>query len=224
MANDCSLLPMNHHLSPELVAKFADFGSALINDVYGRRTVMDPAIKPIAQGMRVCGRAVTADIPPDDNLMLHAALHQAEPGDIIVARTRNDMYSGVWGELMTRAAMSRDLGGLVIDGSCRDSDWIRSSGWPVFSRNTCARGSRKLGPGHVNIAISCGNVVVNHGDLIVGDGDGVTVVAWQDVEALLPLCEAKLAAEGKRIESINAGKPKPGWLDKELERLQPFRG
>lgn len=216
---DFSILPQNHRLDAALVDAYRDLAPAPVNDSYGRRTVMDPAIKPIGQGMRLCGRAVTVDLPPDDNLMLHAALHQADPGDIIVARTRGDQYSGVWGELMTRAAMARGLGGLVLDGACRDSDWIRSVRWPVFCRTSCARGSRKNAPGHVNSPISCGGVVVEHGDLVLGDGDGVVVVSWRDAADLLPRCQAKVAHEAKRIAAIDAGTPKPAWLDPELERL-----
>lgn len=220
MSFDFSINPVNHPLSAAFVAKFRDVSSPVANDCYGRRNIMNAAVKPVLKGMRICGRAVTVSMPPDDNLMLHAALHSAEPGDIIVANTSNDRFSGVWGELMTRAAMSRNLGGLVLDGMCRDSDWIAQSGFPVFSCGTCARGSRKQGPGHVNIPVACGNVVVNHGDIIIGDDDGVMVIPHQDAEALLPLCLDKLAKEAGRIENINSGSAKPSWLMPALEGWQ----
>lgn len=218
MSFDFSISPVDHPLSAELVAAYGPVSAPVANDCYGRRNIMDAGIKPVRHGMRICGRAVTVQLPPDDNLMLHAALHAAEPGDILVANTGNDRHSGAWGELMTRAAISRKLGGLVLDGMCRDSDWIAGSGFPVFARGTCARGSRKAGPGHVNIAIACGNVVVHHGDLIIGDDDGLMVVPARDVAALLPLCLEKIAGEAARIANIEAGTPKPAWLPGALER------
>ncbi len=213
MSFDFSVNPVDHPLSADMVDPFRRISSAIATDCFGRRNIMDAGIKPLCRGMRLCGRAVTAALPPDDNLMLHVALHAAEPGDILVVSTGNDRHSGVWGELMTRAACARGLGGLVLDGMCRDSDWISGSGFPVFARGTCARGSRKTGPGHVNIPVACGNVVVNHGDLIIGDDDAVMVVPARNAETLLPLCIDKIAKEKARIESINAGSPKPAWLD-----------
>lgn len=214
---DCSVHPVNHPLTKEFVEQFRPVSTPIANDCYGRRNIMDAAIKPVNKGLRICGRAVTVLMPPDENLMLHAALHAAEPGDIIVASTSNDHFSGVWGELMSRAAISRGLGGLVLDGMCRDSDWIVESGFPVFSRGTCARGSQKSGPGHVNIPIACGNVVVNHGDIIIGDDDGVMVIPAADAEALLPICLDKINKEQHRIAEINKGNAKPGWLDSALK-------
>ena len=217
MSFDYSVTQVEHTVSAELVDRFRAVATPIANDCYGRRNIMDAGINPLRPGLRICGRAVTAQLPPDDNLMLHAALHLAEPGDIIVANTGNDRHSGVWGELMTRAALSRGLGGLVLDGMCRDSDWIAASGFAMFARGACARGSRKTGPGHVNIAVACGNVVVNPGDLILGDDDGVMVVPARDAEALLPLCVEKIAKEAARIDSIDAGSPKPGWLPAALD-------
>lgn len=217
---DFSITPVNHPLPLEIVEQFRSVSSSIANDCYGRRNIMDSGMKPLRPGMRICGRAVTVQLPPDDNLMLHAALHAAEPGDIIVANTGNDHHSGVWGELMTRAAMNRELGGLVLDGMCRDSDWIAESGFPVFARGTCARGSRKSGPGHVNIPVACGNAVVNHGDIIIGDDDGLMVIPAQDARALLPLCFDKIAKEANRIDSISSGTPEPVWLQGALEKWQ----
>ena len=220
MSFDFSLTPVNHPLTVEFVEKFRDISSPLANDCYGRRNIMDAGIKPLRHGMRILGRAVTVQLPPDDNLLLHVALHSAEPGDIIVANTCNDRHSGVWGELMTRAAITQKIGGLVLDGMCRDSDWISDSGFPVFARGTCARGSQKTGPGHMNIPVACGNVVVNHGDIIIGDDDGIMVVPAHDAEELLPICLNKITSENTRIENIKAGSPKPKWLPGAIEKWQ----
>lgn len=218
---DFSISPVDHPLSVAFVARYRDVTSPVANDCYGRRNIMDAGIKPIKQGLRLLGRAVTVQLPPDDNLMLHAALHAAEEGDILVVNTGNDRHSGIFGELMGRAALSRKIGGLVIDGMCRDSDWLRNCGLPVFARGTCARGSRKEGPGHVNLSIACGNVVVTHGDVIIGDDDGVMVVPAQDAAELLPLCLEKIGKEDDRIASIADGKPKPKWLPAALDRWTP---
>lgn len=216
---ECSVHPINHKLSTDLVEAYRDIPTPIANDCYGRRNIMDAGIKALDKGMKICGRAVTVLLPPDENLMLHAAIHSAEPGDIVVANTSFDHFSGVWGELMTRAAISRNLGGLVLDGMCRDSDWIRETDFSVFSRGVCARGSQKSGPGHVNIPIACGNVVVNHGDLILGDDDGVMVIPAEDAEALLALCKKKLENEQVRIQQISSGNAKPVWLEPTLKQL-----
>lgn len=217
MSFEFSIKPVKHVLSTELVDKYKEIPSSIANDCFGRRNIMDQGMKPLRKGMRICGRAVTVQLPPDDNLMLHAALHSAEPGDIIVANTGNDRHSGVWGELMTRAAMSRGIGGLVLDGMCRDSDWIADSGFSAFVRGVCARGSRKTGAGHVNIPVSCGNVVVNHGDMIVGDDDGIMVIPAENANDLFILCLNKISKEKDRIASIDSGSLRPAWLSDALE-------
>jgi len=219
MSIACSTNQTVTRVDQSTIDSFSEYSPALVSDCYGHKNIMDPGIKPLNQNSYLCGSAITVDLPPGDNLMLHAALNLAEEGDVLVVNTKNDINSGIWGEIMTNAAMARGLAGLVLDGSCRDSHWIRESGWPLFSRGICARGSQKVGPGHVNLTITCGTVVVQPGDLIIGDCDGIMVLPAKDAVKVLPICAKKKEQEKKRVENIQAGEIKPIWLEPSLQKF-----
>jgi len=198
-----------------LVERLSRFAAAIIGDGMGARGIMDYGIKPLDPGVRICGPAITVESRPADNLMIHAALKIARAGDVIVVNTHGDRTSGVWGELTTRMAMRKELGGLVIDGMVRDSRELIASGFPVFSRGVCPCGSGKEGGGQVNLPISCGGIAVNPGDLIVGDADGVVVVPRSMVEQAVAGAEKKTEVERLRLAAIAGDDPEaiyPGWL------------
>lgn len=206
-------------VAPERVEEMRAYSVPLVGDSYGRERIMDWRIKPLHDGMFLCGPAITVDLPPNDNLMLHAAIRIAQPGDVIVAATDGDPVSGVWGEIMTLAARKKGIAGLILDGACRDKAEIIDSGWPVFCRAVIPQGSGKVGPGRVNMPIACGGVVVEPGDLVLGDADGVVVVRRQEVVDALEKAHAKLAAERKRIAGIEDGIISASWLLPELKKL-----
>ncbi len=193
--------------SKDTIRRLSKLPAANVADVMGRFGSMDPGIKPVDSRMRVCGPAVTVLARPGDNLMAHKAIELAAPGDVIVVNTGNCTYSAIWGELMTHAAMEVGLGGLVVDGAVRDKTELTEIGWPVFSRTIVATSCDKDGPGEINVPIACGNVVVNPGDVVLGDEDSVVVIPREWADRVADMAEKKAEEETSRIKEIHSGKP-----------------
>ncbi|HOA16043.1 MAG TPA: 4-carboxy-4-hydroxy-2-oxoadipate aldolase/oxaloacetate decarboxylase [Bacillota bacterium] len=169
----------------EIIEAYRGIPTATIHEAGGRKGYIDSNIRPIAKGMRICGPAFTVLCAPGDNLMLHKALEKAQPGDIIVASVGGGYQYGYFGDLMAVSAMARKVGGLAIDGCVRDTDDIAAMGFNVFSRGYAIRGTVKETLGLVNYPIVFGGHMVNPGDLIVGDEDGMVCVALKDVKDTL---------------------------------------
>ena len=189
----------------KLVEAFKDIGAATVYEAAGRRGSVDPRIKPLARGIRLLGPAFTVECHPKDNLMLHKALQIAEKGDILVASTQDYPEAGYWGGLMAGSAIARQLGGLVIDGCVRDSTEILEMRFPVFCRGTCIRGTTKGILGRVNHPILFGNVLVNPGDLVLGDDDGLVIVEREEIEAVLKAAQERDAKEEKKAAALAKG-------------------
>lgn len=151
----------------------------------------------------MCGRAITVRTRPGDNLVIHKAMLMAEPGDVIVIDAGADTSQAIVGGLMRTTAMARRLGGFVIDGAVRDLVEWHEGGMPCFARGHTHRGPGKEGPGAINIPISCGGMVVQPGDLILGDADGILAIPVADLPALLPRVRAHIAHEAA-IRAVNA--------------------
>jgi 4-hydroxy-4-methyl-2-oxoglutarate aldolase len=191
--------------SKEMVDQFKNIGTATIHEASGRKGYVDYAIKPITKGIRVCGPAFTVQCHPRDNLMLHKALERALPGDIIVASTGGHYEAGYWGGLMATSAVGRKIGGLAIDGCIRDSEEIIKMGFPIFCRGFCILGTAKTGLGLVNHPTLFGGCVVNPGDLIIGDDDGMVVVARNESEVVLAKSIERVEVEKKKSVQLAAG-------------------
>jgi 4-hydroxy-4-methyl-2-oxoglutarate aldolase len=191
--------------SPEIVSSFKQFGAATVYEASGRQGSVDPGIKPLNREMRLLGPALTVLCHPKDNLMLHKALQLAQPGDIIVADTGGYPQAGYFGDLMATSAIARQVGGLAIDGSVRDSSGIIDMGFPVFSRGTCMRGTVKDTLGLVNHDIVFGDVVVSPGDLVVGDEDGIVVVPRGKLEAVLAATRRRVEKEIEKTAVLKQG-------------------
>src|SRR4030043_146951 len=189
----------------QLVKAFADFGVATVYEAAGRIGSVDPAIKPLGPGVRLSGPALTVQCHPKDNLMLHKALEMAQPGDIIVASVGGYYEAGYLGGLMATSAVARKIGGLAIDGCIRDSEEIIKMQWPVFCRGFCIFGTGKTGPGLVNHPTLFGGTVVNPGDLILGDDDGMVVVDRTECKAVLEKSIERVEAEKKKSVTLAAG-------------------
>jgi 4-hydroxy-4-methyl-2-oxoglutarate aldolase len=193
--------------SPELVARFRQLVREFVTDAVGRSQWMDPAIKPVAdRDWNLCGPAVTVKLEAVDHLMCIAALGVAQPGDVIVVAANGVTHTSVWGGGLTLSAKNLGAAGVVVDGAVLDSHMILERALPVFSRaRHPAHGSWKT-PGSVNVPVSCGGVVVNPGDLILGDLDGVVVVRREQAQAVLEECEAKSKILLATRERMNASK------------------
>ncbi|MBT3269342.1 RraA family protein [Candidatus Poribacteria bacterium] len=194
--------------SRDVLALFDGVESTQVSDAMHRFLGMDGDIKPVGEGMRVVGPAVTVRARAGDNLMVYAALDVAEPGDVIVIETRRHLVTAVWGDLVSMAARELGIGGMVTDGVIRDRAGVIDVGVPVFATGDDApQGAYKDGPGEVNTPIACGGVPVLPGDVIVADANGVVVVPRADAEAVARSAQAILANEETRVASITGGTP-----------------
>lgn len=211
------ILPSPPRLDASLVSAFRGLASSNVADAMGRFNFMDPGIRS-RTGLPLCGLAVTVNARPGDNLMVHKALQLAEPGDIVVVATNGNTTSAVFGELMCRTAVAQRLGGIVVDGAIRDAEGIAALGFPAFSRSLTPGGCDKDGPGEINVAVSCGGAVVQPGDIIVGDSDGIAVVPRADAAEVLELVRALVRNEEKRIAEIQSGQLFKPDIDEALRK------
>ncbi len=201
-------------VAPATVQSAAAFASSILADVAGRRGAMDGRIQALVPTMRACGPAFTIEIRPGDNLMIHAAMAMAKPGDVLVIDGKADRTAALMGAIMLTACRKLGFAGVVLDASHRDTEELLELGFPVWSVGPNPNGPTKNVPGRINWPISCGGVTVNPGDLIVADGDGVVVVEKEKAASLLPLAEKKVADERQRIADITGGGAiRPGWLE-----------
>lgn len=200
----------------ELVARARSLPSAILSDAQGRRGTLDARVQALAPGMKLAGPAFTVELHAGDNLMFHAALAAARPGDVIVVDGKGDARSALFGELMVAQARAAGLAGFVVDGPARDTALLAAGDFPVFAagRNPC--GPQKRLPGTLARAVSVGGVAVLPGDLVVGDADGVTVVARERVAEVLEGAAERIRLERERLAEIARGTLVPDWLDAAL--------
>ncbi len=211
------ILPSPPALPDDLVRRFHGLASSTVADAMGRFNFMDPGIQP-RTGLPLCGCAVTVNARPGDNLMVHKALQIAKSGDVVVVATGGNTTSAVFGELMCRTAAAQKLGGLVVDGAIRDVDGLRALGFAAFSRHVSPGSCDKDGPGEINVPISCGGAVVQPGDLIVGDADGIAVVPRDHAEDVLAAALALMEKERARVAEIDNGMPFKPEIDDTLRK------
>jgi 4-hydroxy-4-methyl-2-oxoglutarate aldolase len=197
---------------PQLVKKFMNLPTGNVCDAQGRVGAMDYRIKPVSATSQLCGTALTVDTGPRDNLAAWAALEIAGPGDILVITTGGHLASSVAGDLYVGMAKNAGVAGIVTDGVVRDLPGINAVGIPVFARGICPNSPWKNGPGRVGLPIVIGGVSVNAGDIVVGDQDGVVIVARRTASAVADGLAAVLAKERKMEAAVKAGLTVPDWL------------
>ncbi|WP_116912549.1 4-carboxy-4-hydroxy-2-oxoadipate aldolase/oxaloacetate decarboxylase [Variovorax sp. RCC_210] len=180
---------------------------ATLHEAGGRIGVMPHQIKPVAPAFRLCGPAVTVHSPGGDNLWLHRAIYVAQPGDVLVVHVSDAHDFGYWGEIMSAAARAQGLAGLVIDGCVRDGAILADFGFAVFARGLCIRGTGKdFGArGWINHPILFGNLIVQPGDLMVGDTDGVVAIPRARADEVVKAAAARERKEADVIEQIRRG-------------------
>lgn len=203
---------------PAHVAAFRSFEGAMVSDLMNRLYTMRREIRPLLPCREpMVGPAVTVKVFPGDNLMVHASLDLAEPGDIVVVDAGSSPMNAVLGDMIVTKARHRGIAGFVVDGLVRDIERIEPLGLPVFGRGVTPVGPLHRGPGEVNYAIQCGGVVVFPGDLILGDADGVVVVPRTAVPELLQRCRLKSEAEAEYVAAVALGDFSNAWVTQALE-------
>ena len=201
------------------VDRFKDLPVANISDSMARMTAGGARLRPFHAGGVLVGPAFTVKTRPGDNLMIHKALDLAEAGDVIVVDGGGDLTNALIGEMMVAPAMARGLAGMVLNGAIRDHDSIRAGTFPVFAAGVTHRGPYKDGPGEINVAVALDGMVIEPGDLVVGDGDGLLCVPFAQIDEVYKAAKAKNDAEQKQIVAIREGRSDRSWVDATLKKL-----
>lgn len=173
------------------VTRYKKLSVATVHEAQGRVGLLSPEIRPIKEGLKLVGRAVTVFATPGDNVMIHVAMEQCEPGDVMVVAVNSRSECGYFGDLLATLMQARGIAGLVIDSGVRDLADLRQMGIPVFSRCISAQGTVKETLGDVNVPVVCGGQVINPSDLIIGDDDGVVVVRRHELDSVAEKSEAR---------------------------------
>jgi RraA family protein len=179
-----------------------------------------PTLRPMHAAGTLAGPAFTVKTRPGDNLMVHKALAMALPGDVIVVDAGGDLTNAIIGEIMTATAQKRGIAGMVINGAIRDVGAIGEGRFPVYAAGVTHRGPYKDGPGEINVPISLGGMVIEPGDLIVGDEDGLLSIPFNEVESIYAAAYAKHALEETILADIAKDELDIAWIDQTLTRLQ----
>ncbi|BDB28560.1 4-carboxy-4-hydroxy-2-oxoadipate aldolase/oxaloacetate decarboxylase [Cupriavidus sp. P-10] len=190
---------------PEVVARLSRFGVATVHEAMGRIGLMKPYMRPVYAGAATCGPAVTVLLQPGDNWMLHVAAEMIQPGDVVVAACTADSTDGFFGDLLATSYRAQGAKGLVIDGGVRDARDLKEMGFPVFSRAIHAKGCARATIGSVNVPVVCAGALVDPGDVVIADDDGVVIVPKALAAAVADAADARSANEEAKRARFAAG-------------------
>jgi regulator of RNase E activity RraA len=213
------ILKRTRQVAERYVQAYQDVPVANISDCMTRMTAAGPRLRPMHKSGYLVGPALTVKCRPGDNLMIHKALTMAQPGDVIVVDAGGDLTNSLFGELMVTTAISRKVAGVVLNGAVRDSEMIGNGHFPLYAAGVTHRGPYKDGPGEINVPIAIDGMVIQPGDLMVGDADGLLCVPYDEVEEVLVAVRKKMEAEKKTLADIAAGTLDTSWIDVTLKRI-----
>jgi 4-hydroxy-4-methyl-2-oxoglutarate aldolase len=189
----------------DVVDELGSIGTASVHEAIGRRGYVGPHLRPIQHDVRLAGSAVTVSSHPGDNLMIHAAVEVCQEGDILVVTNTAPSTHGMFGDLLAGSLLARGVRALVIDAGVRDTADLRAMGFAVWSQYVSCEGTVKASPGSVNVPVVLGGQVVNPGDVVCADDDGVVIVAREEAEWALAQSNARLAKETQSRARLSAG-------------------
>jgi regulator of RNase E activity RraA len=196
-----------------LVAAFSEIPVAIVSDNMGRLFAGGDSIRPYHKSGGMAGNALTVKTRPGDNLMIHKAADIAQPGDVIVVDAGGDLTNSLIGELIVSHARTNGVVGFVVDGAIRDLDVLGTDTFPIFAAGVSHRGPYKDGPGEINVPVSIGGMVVNPGDIVIGDLDGMLAIPAEDAETVLAAAQAQQAKEAGILKAIGEGGWDRSWVD-----------
>lgn len=210
------ILERKRAVSAETVAQFKAVPVAIVSDTLSRLFSASATLRPMHNGHPMVGPALTVKTRPGDNLMIHKAIQMAKAGDVIVVDAGGDLTNALVGEIMTSYAASKHIAGMVINGSVRDAGFLRTQDFGVFAAGVTHRGPYKDGPGEINVPIALGGMVIEPGDLVMGDDDGVLSVPFEQTQWVYQAAVDKQKQEEEILKKIHAKTYNPTWIDEVL--------
>lgn len=213
------ILKRTRQVPDHLVQAYKGLPVANISDCMTRMTAGGSRLRPMHKSGYLAGPALTVKCRPGDNLMIHKALSMAQRGDVIVVDAGGDLTNSLFGEIMVATAVATGVAGVVLNGAVRDSEEIGQGTFPLYAAGVTHRGPYKDGPGEINVPIAIDGMVIEPGDLVVGDADGLLCVPFEQAEEILAATHKKMEAEKKTLADIAAGKHDKSWVDAALKRI-----
>ena len=213
------ILKRTRQAPDHFIQAFRGLPVANVSDCMARMAAAGPRLRPMHKEGYLIGPALTVKCRPGDNLMIHKALTMAQKGDVIVVDAGGDLTNALFGEIMTATAVAIGVAGVVLNGAVRDAQEIGQGEFPLYAAGVTHRGPYKDGPGEINVPIAIDGMVIEPGDLMLGDADGLLCVPYDSLQSVLEATLQKMAAEKKMLADIAAGKLDTAWIDATLRRI-----